>query len=158
STTTGLPSRAMITSSPASARATSSESLAFASAMFIWTMLDQLSPTPWSKQGYATLRAMATPADIRRAALALPQVTETQWHRDPWFVVGKKSFVLYQSKDQRWIFKLPKPRQEFLFEVRPDVFAPFRAGAIEWAYVDIAALTRAEAKQLVTEAWTMVVP
>lgn len=101
---------------------------------------------------------MAALADIRRAALALPGVAEEQVYGGPWFQVGRKSFVLYWTRDKRWIFKLPKPRQELLFEARPDVFQPYRSGALVWSYVEIEALTRAEAKAYVTEAWTTIVP
>ena len=100
---------------------------------------------------------MATEADIRRAALALPGAVELESHGGAWFNVGKKTFVLFWAKDRRWIFKLPKPRQELLFEARPDVFQPFRAGAMVWSYVDIKALTKAEAASLVTDAWTTIV-
>lgn len=101
---------------------------------------------------------MAALADIRRAALALPGSVEVAWYGKPGFNVGKKTFVCAWGPQERWIFKLPKPRQELLFEVRPEVFAPYRAGAMLWSFVDIAALTKAEAKQFVTEAWTTVVP
>jgi hypothetical protein len=101
---------------------------------------------------------MATLADIRRAALALPGAVELDSHGGSWFNVGKKTFVLYWAKDGRWIFKLPKPRQELLFEARPDVFQPFRAGAMVWSYVAIEELTRAEIASLVTDAWTTIVP
>ncbi|MGE0829601.1 MAG: MmcQ/YjbR family DNA-binding protein [Hyphomonadaceae bacterium] len=101
---------------------------------------------------------MAVEADIRRAALALPEVVEVDYQGGPWFQIGKKSFVLFWTPEARWIFKLPKPRQDLLFEVRPDVFAPYRAGALEWAYVDVAALSGSEVEQLVTEAWTTIAP
>lgn len=101
---------------------------------------------------------MATLADIRRAALALPGAVELDSHGGSWFNVGKKTFVLYWAKDGRWIFKLPKPRQELLFEARPDVFQPYRAGAMVWSYVAIEELTRAEVASLVTDAWTTIVP
>lgn len=101
---------------------------------------------------------MASPADIRRAALALPEAHEVLTKHGAWFNVGKKTFVVYWEQAGRWIFKLPKPRQDFMFEARPDVFTPYRAGGMLWSYVDIAALTRAEAKHFVTEAWTTVVP
>lgn len=104
------------------------------------------------------MRGMATLVDIRRAALSLPEAVELNTDHGRWFNVGKKTFALYWARERRWIFKLPKARQDFLFEVRPQVFAPYRAGAMEWAYVDIAALTRGEAKALVTEAWTTIVP
>jgi hypothetical protein len=101
---------------------------------------------------------MATPADIRRTALALPGAVEVAWYGKPGFNVGKKTFVCLWGPNERWIFKLPKPRQELLFEVRPEVFQPYRAGAMAWSFVDIEALTRAEAKLYVTEAWTSIVP
>jgi hypothetical protein len=100
---------------------------------------------------------MATLADIRHAALALPGAVELESHGGQWFNVGKKTFVLYGFPTKRWIFKLPKPRQELLFEARPDVFQPYRAGAMLWSYVDIEELTPAEAADFVTDAWTTVV-
>jgi hypothetical protein len=101
---------------------------------------------------------MATLEDVRRIALALPGAQELQDHGGNWFNVGKKTFVLYGFPSARWIFKLPKSRQEFLFEANPDVFQPYRAGAMLWSYVDVAALTPEEIKVYVTEAWTTIVP
>lgn len=101
---------------------------------------------------------MATEADIRRAALALSGAVELQSHGASWLNVGKKTFVLYWAKDGRWIFKLPKPRQELLFEARPDVFQPYRAGGMVWSYVAIEDLTHPEVVSLVTDAWTSIRP
>jgi hypothetical protein len=101
---------------------------------------------------------MATIDDIRRIALALPGAVELQDHGGNWFNVGKKTFVLYGFPSARWLFKLPKPRQELLFEARPDVFQPYRAGAMLWSYVDVAALEPDEVESLVTDAWTEVAP
>jgi hypothetical protein len=101
---------------------------------------------------------MATLADVRRAALALPGAVELNDHGGNWFNVGKKTFVVYGFPSARWIFKLPKLRQELLYEARPDVFTPYRAGAMLWSYVEIDVLTRAEVADFVTDAWTTVVP
>ena len=101
---------------------------------------------------------MATIDDIRRIALALPGAVELQDHGGNWFNVGKKTFVLYGFPSARWLFKLPKPRQELLFEARPDVFQPYRAGAMLWSYVDVAALEPDEVESIVTDAWTEVAP
>ena len=101
---------------------------------------------------------MATLADVRSVALALPGAVELDSHSGSWFNVGTKSFVLYGFPSKRWIFKLPKPRQELLFEARPDVFQPYRAGGMRWSYVDIAELTRTEVADYVTDAWTTIVP
>ena len=101
---------------------------------------------------------MATLANIRRIALALPGAVELQDHGGNWFNVGKKTFVLYGFPSARWLFKLPMPRQELLFEVRPDVFQPYRASAMLWSYVDVEQLELDEIKSLVTDAWTTIVP
>ncbi len=100
---------------------------------------------------------MATIEDVRRIALALPGAQELQDHGGNWFNVGKKTFVLFGFPSARWIFKLPKPRQELLFEARPDVFQPFRMGAMLWSYVDVEELKADEIKSLVTDAWTTIV-
>lgn len=101
---------------------------------------------------------MARLSDIRKAALALPGAREVEWYGKPGFNVGKKTFVCYWGREERWIFKLPHAKQELLFEVRPEVFQPFRAGAMLWSYVDIDALGAREVRELVTEAWTTIVP
>ena len=100
---------------------------------------------------------MATLADIRRVALSLPGAVELNDHGGNWFNVGTKTFVVYGFPSKRWLFKLPKPRQELLFEARPDVFQPYRAGAMLWSYVDIEELTRDEIESLVTDAWSTIV-
>lgn len=100
---------------------------------------------------------MATIEDIRRIALALPGAVELRDHGGHWFNVGKKTFVLYGFPSARWLFKLPKPRQELLFEARPGVFQPYRAGAMLWSYVDLEQLELDETKSLVTDAWTTIV-
>ena len=101
---------------------------------------------------------IATIEDVRRIALALPGAVELQDHGGNWFNVGRKTFVLFGSPSARWIFKLPKPLQELLFEARPDVFQPFRMGAMLWSYVDVEQLDIDEIKSLVTDCWTQVVP
>ena len=99
---------------------------------------------------------MATWADIRAAVASLPGVEETAWRDQPMFQVGSKGFV--QTWRGRVIMKLDRGRQELLFEARPEVFSPYVAGALRWAYVDIAALEPAEAQALAREAWAQVVP
>lgn len=100
---------------------------------------------------------MATLAQIREAALSLPGASEGDYG-GPRFQVGKRAFIHYWARDDAWIFKLPHARQELLFEVRPEMFRPFRAGAMLWSYVDVAALARPEARRLTTEAWSTIVP
>ena len=99
---------------------------------------------------------MANLDDIRAVALALPGVSETDFHGEPWFTVGSKGFV--QTWRGRVLMKLEKGHQELLFEVRPEVFAPMMAGRLRWSWVEIDALNADEVAELVREAWTQVVP
>ena len=99
---------------------------------------------------------MATWDHIRAVALALPGVSETDFHGDPWLTVGSKGFV--QTWRGRVLMKLEKGHQELLFEVRPEVFSPMMAGRLRWSWVEIDALDADEAAALVREAWTQVAP
>ncbi len=96
-------------------------------------------------------------AAIRKIALGFPQAREVEWHGDPWFVVGKKSFALFGSAQGKWILKLPPAQQMMLFDARPQTFTPMRAGRMVWSYVDVARVDAAELKDLLTAAWKMVV-
>ena len=98
---------------------------------------------------------MASPAFIRKTALALPDVSEHDYHGVK-FTIGRKGFIHYWAPDELWFFKLPRPRQEFLFEVRPDVFRKFQSGVILWSIVEIGALSPAEMRLLVIESWSTV--
>ncbi len=100
---------------------------------------------------------MARLADIRRFALALPGASETSYGGAR-FGVGRKAFVHYWAKEDDYLFKLPRARQDILFEVRPEIFRPYRSGAMVWSWVAVPKLARAEAQLLVTQAWTTVAP
>ncbi|HEX4303767.1 MAG TPA: MmcQ/YjbR family DNA-binding protein [Rhizomicrobium sp.] len=96
-------------------------------------------------------------AAIRKIALGFPGAREVEWHGDPWFVVGKKSFALFGAGHDKWILKLPQAQQMMLFDARPDTFTPMRAGRMVWSFIDVARLDAAELKDLLTAAWKMVV-
>ena len=100
---------------------------------------------------------MASLEDLRRLALALPGAWETEFHGEPWFQVGKKSFAL-RLRD-RFILKLDKDHQHFLFEVRPETFQPCKVGTGGvWSYVVLEDLDGPELADLVLEAWSTIVP
>jgi len=96
-------------------------------------------------------------SDIRKVALALPGARESPYAGVN-FKVGKKSFVTWWAKTDQWIFKLPHAHQDILFEVRPEIFQPYRCGAMLWSFVDVPALAPKDARALVVEAWTTIVP
>ena len=99
---------------------------------------------------------MATWEDFRGPGLVLPGVTERPFFDEPSLAVGRKSLAIQRS--HRVLMKLDRHHQEFLFEVRPDVFSPFNSGAMRWAWVEIETLDADEVADLVREAWRQVVP
>jgi hypothetical protein len=100
---------------------------------------------------------MASIEDLRRLALALPGAWENTYRGEPWFQVGKKSFALRWN--DRFILKLDREHQHFLFEVRPQTFQPCKVGTGGvWSYAVLEDLDEAELAELVLEAWSTIVP
>jgi hypothetical protein len=99
---------------------------------------------------------MASIEDLRRLALALPGAWETTYRGEPWFQVGKKSFALHWK--DRFILKLDKEHQHFLFEVRPQTFQPCPVGTGVWSYVVLEDIDEGELADLILEAWSTIVP
>jgi hypothetical protein len=102
---------------------------------------------------------VASFADLRRFGLALPEAVEVVHFGEPWLIVRKKTFALWSASHGRAIMKLDREHQHFLFEIRPDTFAPCKVGAGGvWSYVDLGKLAKKEAEALTIEAWSQVVP
>jgi len=95
---------------------------------------------------------------LRRAALALPDVGEALHRGGPAFRCRGKTFALWWTEGQRTIMKLDREHQTFLFEVRPEIFAPCTVGVGVWSYVDLDALGDDEIVELTLEAWRTVAP
>jgi hypothetical protein len=94
---------------------------------------------------------------IRKIALSFPQAQEVTYKGTPWFNIGTKTFALCAT-DNRWIFKLPHHQEMMLFDTRPEIFAPMRAGRLLWSYVEVERLDTAELRDLLEAAWRMVAP
>ena len=67
---------------------------------------------------------MATPDDIRRLALALPEAVEADHHDIPSFRVRGKIFCTLHRNQPRLMVKLDPEDQRNLSEGHPDVVAP----------------------------------
>jgi hypothetical protein len=101
---------------------------------------------------------MATPEDLRQAALAQPEAVEVDHFGAPSWRVGGKIFAQLTREPGRAILKLPPDRQTLLFEVRPEVFAPAVWGRLTWSYVTLDAIEADELAGLVETAWRLVAP
>ncbi len=102
---------------------------------------------------------MATFADLKTLGLALPGAEFFHLLDQPGLRVRRKTFALWYPPHKTTILKLDREHQIMLFDLRPEIFTPCRVGVGGvWSYVEIAKLDRAELKDLVTEAWSQVVP
>jgi len=95
---------------------------------------------------------------LRRAALSLPEVEEGLHRGSPAFRCRGKTFALWWADGGRTIMKLDREHQTFLFEVRPEIFAPCAVGVGIWTYVNLEALDDDEIVELTQEAWRTVAP
>ncbi|MEI9989980.1 MAG: MmcQ/YjbR family DNA-binding protein [Rhizomicrobium sp.] len=97
-------------------------------------------------------------AFLRKVALALPGTQEIHDRHGIWFNIGSKTFALFGGTTQRWILRLPKDQVTMLAEAAPDTFAPMRAGALLWAYVDVTKLSAKELRGYIEAAWRYTAP
>ena len=93
----------------------------------------------------------ATPADIRKIALALDGVTEVDHWDRPAFRTKRRIFAVIRP-DGLYLH-LPPERKEFLFEADPATFVKFMWGKTAEIIVQLKRISQKELKALVGEAW-----
>ena len=103
---------------------------------------------------------MATLDDVRAVAAGLPRSYEAFVRGRVKFRVGRIVY-LAASRDETLLgFAFPKEWREALVESEPDKYLMPRAGDLRynWAVVRLGALDEDEARELVVDAWSLVVP
>jgi hypothetical protein len=98
----------------------------------------------------------ATPADIRKIALALDGVKEVDHWGRPAFRTKKRMFAVIRP-DGLYL-NLPAERKEFLFEADPATFVKFMWGKTAVTIVQLKRISKKELKVLVREAWENAAP
>jgi hypothetical protein len=98
--------------------------------------------------------------DVRRVALSLPRTTEHLIRDRVKFRVGRLVYVAFSRDETLMGFAFPRDERAALVESEPDKFQlPGTADLrYHWVVARLAALDVAEMTELVTDAWTMVVP
>ncbi len=98
--------------------------------------------------------------DVRRLALGLPATTEHLIHDRVKFRVKQLVYVAFSRDETLMGFAYPKDERSALVESRPDTFEMPAASDLRyhWVVARLAALDPSEMVELVTDAWTMVVP
>jgi hypothetical protein len=98
--------------------------------------------------------------DVRRVALSLPRTTEHLIRDRVKFRVGSLVYVAFSRDETLMGFAFPRLEREALVESEPDKFLmPGQSDLrYQWVVAWMAALDVEEMTELVTDAWTMVVP
>ena len=101
-----------------------------------------------------------TVEDVRRVAMALPRTTEHLIRDRVKFRVGRLVYVSFSRDETLMGFAFPKEERAALVESEPDKFQMPETSDLRyhWVVARLAALDVEEMRELVTDAWTMVVP
>jgi hypothetical protein len=104
--------------------------------------------------------AMVTIDDVRELALRLPRTTEALVRDRVKFRVGRLVYVAFSRDEQIMGFGFPKEEREALVASEPEKFLmPDRSDLrYHWVQVRLERLDLTEMRELVIDAWRMVVP
>jgi hypothetical protein len=103
---------------------------------------------------------MVTVEDVRSFASRLPRTTEALVQGRVKFRVGRIVYLAFSRDEARMGFAFPKEWREALVASEPEKFMLPRGGDLRynWAVVHLAALDVVEMREIVLDAWAMVVP
>jgi hypothetical protein len=103
---------------------------------------------------------VVTTEDVRRVAMSLPRTEERLIRDQVKFRVGQLVYVAISPDEKSMGFGFPKEERAALVAAEPHKFQmPIRSDErYNWVRVWLAAIDEAEMRELVIEAWRMVVP
>ena len=103
---------------------------------------------------------MVTIADVRKFALNLPRTTEGYVRGSVKFYVGRIVYVAISRDGTVMGFGFPKDQRDFLVGGSPDKFLMPEGGDLRyhWVLVRMDKIDVSEMRELVIDAWRMVVP
>jgi hypothetical protein len=103
---------------------------------------------------------MVTVDEVRRFAMTLPRTTEALVDGRVKFRVGQIVYVSFSRDEMVMGFGFPKDQRDWLIGGSPDKFMlPEKSDLrYHWVLVRMAAIDETEMRELVLDAWRMVVP
>lgn len=103
---------------------------------------------------------MVTVEDVRELALSLPRSYEALVRDRVKLRVGQLVYLAFSQDETLMGFAFPKEEREALIASEPDKFLMPKPSdqRYHWAVVRLAAIDDIEMREIVTEAWRMVVP
>jgi hypothetical protein len=98
--------------------------------------------------------------DVRSVAAGLPRSTEVFVRDRVKFRVGRIVYLAFSSDETELGFAFPKEFREALVDSEPEKFRMPGTSDLRynWAVVRLAAIDETEMRELVVDAWAMVVP
>lgn len=103
---------------------------------------------------------MVTIDDVRRLALTLPRTTEGLVRDRVKFRVGSLVYLAFSRDETIMGFAFPKEEREALVASEPEKFMMPSVSDMRynWVHVRLASIDETEMREIVFEAWRMVVP
>jgi hypothetical protein len=103
---------------------------------------------------------VVTVEDVRSLAMSLPRTTEALVRDRVKFRVGRIVYIAFSRDETVMGFAFPKEEREALVRSEPDKFMMPGASDLRyhWVEVRLEALDELEMRELVLDAWRMVVP
>jgi hypothetical protein len=103
---------------------------------------------------------VVTLEEVRAVALTLPRTTEAFVRGRVKFRVGRIVYLAFSRDETLLGFAFPKEWRDALVETEPEKFMLPRASDLRynWAVVRLAAIDDTEMRELVVDAWAIVVP
>lgn len=103
---------------------------------------------------------MVTIEDVREIALSLPRSYEALVRDRVKFRVGRIVWLAFSRDETMMGFAFPKEEREALVESEPDKFMMPKPSDLRynWVVVRLAAIDRDELREIVLDAWRIVVP
>ena len=108
----------------------------------------------------STLVLMVTIDEVRSLALTLPRSTEAFVRGRVKFRVGRIVYLAFSHDETLLGFAFPKEWRDALVETEPERFMLPRESDLRynWAVVRLVSIDAVELRELVVDAWAMVVP
>lgn len=103
---------------------------------------------------------MITVEEVRALALSLPRTTEALVRDRVKFRIGQIVYLAFSRDETLMGFAFPKDEREALVESEPDKFLMPRTSELRynWVVVRLDAIDPDEMREIVEDAWRMVVP
>lgn len=103
---------------------------------------------------------MVTVEEVRALAMSLPRTTEALVHDRVKFRVGRIVYIAFSRDETVMGFAFPKEERAALVASEPHKFMMPNRSDLRYHWVDVrmAAIDAAEMRELVLDAWRMVVP